>query len=122
MTFKVNKDTKLKTTTTIDDLAIDPSLAKFLSPKEATDMLARVMAVQPVLMVQAFFDKGNEQRDTGDRLLKVDKVACLLNSPQQLLDGCKHRAIDEGRNLQDVVTDVLEAYLKTKTKPSKGKR
>jgi hypothetical protein len=77
----MNKVTKLKTTTTLDDLATNPSLAKSLSPEEATDILTQIMAVQPVLMAQAFSDKGNEQRDAGDRLLKVEEVACRLNSP-----------------------------------------
>mgnify|MGYP002635645192 CR=1 FL=1 len=45
-----------------------------------------------------------------------------LRVPKHLLDGCKHLAIDEGRNLQEIVTDALEAYLKTKTKSGKGKR
>lgn len=44
-----------------------------------------------------------------------------LRLPKHLLDACKHRAIDEGINLQDVVADALENYLKTKTKSSKGK-
>ena len=77
---EMNKITKLKTTKTLDDLTIDPSLAKFLSPEEATDMLARLMAIQPVLMVQAFSDKGNEQRDTDNRLLKVEEVAYILGA------------------------------------------
>ena len=42
-----------------------------------------------------------------------------LRVPKQLLDDCKHRAIDEGRNLQDVVADALEAYVKTKIKSVK---
>ncbi len=45
-----------------------------------------------------------------------------LRVPKHLLDGCKHLAIDEGRNLQDVVTDALEAYLKIKNKSRKGKK
>jgi predicted DNA binding CopG/RHH family protein len=45
-----------------------------------------------------------------------------LRIPKHLLDACKHRAIDEGRNLQDVVTDALESYLKTKVASIKGKR
>ena len=36
----------------------------------------------------------------------------LYNKILLILDGCKHRAIGEGRNLQDVVTDALEGYLK----------
>jgi predicted DNA binding CopG/RHH family protein len=53
---------------------------------------------------------------------KTEMTKTTLRVPKHLLDGCKHRAIDEGRNLQDVVTDALEAYLKTKTKSTKGKR
>jgi len=45
-----------------------------------------------------------------------------LRIPKHLLDGCKHRAIDEGKNLQDVVTDALETYLKTKIKTDQGKK
>lgn len=50
---------------------------------------------------------------------KTEMTKTTLRIPKHLLDGCKHRAIDEGRNLQDVVTDALETYLKTKTKSSK---
>ena len=52
---------------------------------------------------------------------KTEMTKTTLRIPKHLLDGCKHRAIDEGKNLQDVVTDALEAYLKTKVKPVKGK-
>jgi predicted DNA binding CopG/RHH family protein len=45
-----------------------------------------------------------------------------LRVPKHLLDACKHRAIDEGRNLQEIVADALESYLKTKIKSVKGKR
>ena len=76
----MNKVTKLKTTTTLDDLATNPSLAKSLSPEEATDILTQIMAVQSVLMAQAFSDKGNEQRDADNRLLKVEEVAYILGA------------------------------------------
>jgi len=71
----MNKITKLKTKTTLDDLTVDPSLAKFLSPEEATDMLARLMAVQPVLVVQAVSGKGSKTEDTEDRLLNIESAA-----------------------------------------------
>ena len=50
---------------------------------------------------------------------RTEMTKTTLRIPKHLLDGCKHRAIDEGRNLQDVVTDALETYLKTKTKSKK---
>jgi len=53
---------------------------------------------------------------------KTEMTKTTLRVPKHLLDGCKHRAIDEGVNLQDVIGDALEAYLKTKSKSSKGKR
>jgi predicted DNA binding CopG/RHH family protein len=43
-----------------------------------------------------------------------------LRVPRHLLDACKHRAIDEGRNLQDIVADALETYLKVRVKSVKG--
>lgn len=51
----------------------------------------------------------------------IEMTKTTLRLPKHLLDACKHRAIDEGINLQDVVADALENYLKTKTKSSKGK-
>jgi predicted DNA binding CopG/RHH family protein len=53
---------------------------------------------------------------------KIELTKTTLRIPKHLLDGCKHLAIDEGVNLQDVIGDALEAYLKTKTKSGKGKR
>jgi predicted DNA binding CopG/RHH family protein len=53
---------------------------------------------------------------------KHEMTKTTLRVPRQLLDACKHRAIDEGRNLQEVVADALESYLKTKIKSVKGKR
>jgi len=47
---------------------------------------------------------------------KTEMTKTTLRVPKQLLDACKHRAIDENRNLQDLVSDALEAYLKTKIK------
>lgn len=51
---------------------------------------------------------------------KTEMTKTTLRIPRHLLDACKHRAIDEGRNLQDVVTDALEGYLRTKIKSVKS--
>ena len=53
---------------------------------------------------------------------KIEMTKTTLRVPKHLLDACKHRAIDEGRNLQDVVTDALEIYLKTKIKTGQEKK
>ena len=53
---------------------------------------------------------------------KTEMTKTTLRVPKHLLDACKHRAIDEGRNLQEIVADALESYLKTKIKSVKGKR
>ena len=53
---------------------------------------------------------------------KSEMTKTTLRISRHLLDACKHRAIDEGRNLQEIVADALEAYLKTKVKSVKGKR
>lgn len=50
----------------------------------------------------------------------TEMTKTTLRVPKQLLDACKHRAIDEGRNLQEVVADALEAYLRTKIKSVKS--
>jgi predicted DNA binding CopG/RHH family protein len=47
---------------------------------------------------------------------KIEMTKTTLRIPKHLLDDCKHRAIDEGRNLQEIVADALESYLKTKIK------
>ena len=75
----MNKLTQIKVMPTLDDLTIDPSLAKDLSSEEAANMLAQLMTVQPTLMVQAMSGKEKEHLKAGDRLLKVDEVACRLN-------------------------------------------
>ena len=53
---------------------------------------------------------------------KTEMTKTTLRVPKHLLDACKHRAIDEGKNLQEIVADALESYLKTKIKSGKGKR
>ena len=75
----MNKLTQIKVMPTLDDLTIDPSLANGLSSAEAMDMLARLMAVQPVLMIQAVSNMRSVEQGTMDRLLKVDEVAERLN-------------------------------------------
>ena len=75
----MNKLTQIKVMPTLDDLAVDPFLAKDLSSEEAIGMLARLMAVQPALMVQAMSREGEEHLKAGDRLLKADEVAERLN-------------------------------------------
>ena len=51
---------------------------------------------------------------------KDEMTKTTLRVPRYLLDACKHRAIDEGRNLQDIVADALETYLKVRVKSVKG--
>ena len=54
---------------------------------------------------------------------KIEMTKTTLRIPKQLLDACKHRAIDEGRNLQEIVADAMEAHMKTKIKSDKrGKK
>lgn len=76
----MNKLTKIKNLPTLDDLASDPSLAKALSSEEAVNMLTLLMAVQPILMVQAVSDKGRVEQGTMDRLLRAEEVAYLLGA------------------------------------------
>ena len=38
-------------------------------------------------------------------------VRTTLRLPQALLNAAKHRAIDEGQSLQDVIIKALELYL-----------
>mgnify|MGYP003988843959 CR=1 FL=1 len=52
---------------------------------------------------------------------KIELIKTTLRLPKHLLDACKHRAIDEGRNLQEIVADALEAHMKTKIKSDKKK-
>jgi predicted DNA-binding transcriptional regulator AlpA len=76
----MNKLTQIKTTPTLDDLAVDPALAKALSSEQAKDMLTRLMAIQPILMVQIVYDGGNVEKGAMDRLLKAEEVADLLGT------------------------------------------
>ena len=50
---------------------------------------------------------------------KIELIKTTLRLPKHLLDACKHRAIGEGRNLQEIVADALEAHMKTKIKSDK---
>ena len=68
----------MKTITTIDSIASNPSLANDLNSEEALDMLVLLASIQPVLSAVAY--SGNvENMFTGDRLLKVGEVAVRLN-------------------------------------------
>jgi hypothetical protein len=40
-----------------------------------------------------------------------DKAKVTLNLPKSLVKQAKHRAVDEERDLQDLVADALRAYL-----------
>ena len=48
--------------------------------------------------------------------MKPEMTKTTLRLPKELLKAVKVRAIGEERNLQDIVKDALEAYLKTKPK------
>jgi len=44
-----------------------------------------------------------------------------LRLPRSIWRAAKIRAIDEGRDFQDVVADALKTYLKTKLTKAKGR-
>ena len=56
---------------------------------------------------RSFFGKG------------VKPMKTSLSLPEDLWREAKIRAMDEKRNLQDVVADALRAYLKTPRKENK---
>jgi hypothetical protein len=43
---------------------------------------------------------------------KPEMTKCTLKLPTDVWMASKHRAIDEGRDFQDIVADALRAYLK----------
>lgn len=43
-----------------------------------------------------------------------------ITLPRELWTAARHRAIDEGRDLQDVIATAVETYLKTALKPREG--
>lgn len=47
-------------------------------------------------------------------------VKTSITLPRELWAAAHHRAIDEGRDLQDVIASAVEAYLKTPFKPREG--
>ena len=49
----------------------------------------------------------------------VRPMKTSLSMPEELWREAKIRAMDEKRNLQDVVADALKAYLKTPRKENK---
>ena len=51
---------------------------------------------------------------------KREMIRTTLRLPKKIFQDAKVRAIYEERNLQDILADALEAYLKTKTKKAKG--
>ena len=92
----MNKLTKMKTLTTLDDRAIDPSLAKCLSSEEAIGLLSSIGSIQPVLSAVVCSGKV-ENKSTGDRLLDVkeaaDRLSCkvdwLYRQSKHLPFACK---------------------------------
>jgi hypothetical protein len=56
---------------------------------------------------RSFFGKG------------VKPMKTSLSLPEDLWRDAKIRAVNEGRNLQDVVADALKLYLKTPRKENK---
>jgi post-segregation antitoxin (ccd killing protein) len=49
-----------------------------------------------------------------------EKVKTSITLPRELWAAARHRAIDEGRDLQDVIASAVEVYLKTSLKPREG--
>ncbi len=47
-------------------------------------------------------------------------VKTSITLPRELWTAARHRAIDEGRDLQDVIATAVETYLKTALKPREG--
>jgi len=47
-------------------------------------------------------------------------VKTSINLPRELWTAARHRAIDEGRDLQDVIASAVEAYLKTSLRSREG--
>jgi hypothetical protein len=49
-----------------------------------------------------------------------ETVKTSITLPRAIWTAARHRAIDEGRDLQDVIATAVEAYLKTALKPREG--
>ena len=63
----------------LDTLAQDPGRVRDLPPDVAQDLLARVMALSPLLLVAALREDGPPEPEVGeDRLLRVPEVARRL--------------------------------------------
>ena len=67
----------MKTITTIDSIASNPSLANDLNSEQAMDMLVLLASIQPVLSAVAYSGKV-ENESAGDRLLDINEVADRL--------------------------------------------
>lgn len=50
-----------------------------------------------------------------------EMVKTTIRLPRSVWRGAQHRAIDEGRNVQNVVADALTAYLKTPLRKEGGR-
>jgi predicted DNA-binding transcriptional regulator AlpA len=75
----MNKLTQRKVMPTLEDLTVDPPLAKDLSSEEAANMLTQLTAVQQTLTAQVVSSKGSNTEDTEDRLLNIDEAAQRLS-------------------------------------------
>jgi hypothetical protein len=74
----MNKMTRVNFMPTLDELIADSSRAKALSSEEAIGLLSGIASIQPALLAVAYSGRV-ENEPTGDRLLKVEGVACRLN-------------------------------------------
>jgi hypothetical protein len=51
-----------------------------------------------------------------------EKTKTTIRMPRETWRAAHIRALDEGRDLQDVIVSALELYLKTPLETSKGER
>jgi hypothetical protein len=52
----------------------------------------------------------------------VDRAKTSIRMPRQIWKAAHIRALDEGRDLQDVIVSALELYLKTPVKSRAGEQ
>lgn len=77
--------TKMKSLPNLNDILSDPSRASDLSPIEAGEMLAKVAAIQTILMGRVLSGSPGHSTVNEDRLLDVVEASKILNCTEDWL-------------------------------------
>ena len=75
----MNSQTKLRIIPGLDDLVNDPSKAADITPREAGEVLVKLVGIQTLLMGRVLSGNGNGNHAPQDELLTVKQGAGILH-------------------------------------------